>query len=124
MELLNEKEKKELTEKYPLYSQEGKKGEAIILYHFFLSGCHWYVMEGSKEGDDITLFGIASISNIEFGYFSLSELENTKIPLTMGTGFTCISEVERDSKFKPISLRKLKNKEVIAYLNGIGYFDE
>ena len=67
MELLSKKEIEELTENYPLYSQDEKKGDTKVLYHFFIGSADWYVFEGSKEGiapdgkDNITLFGIANI---------------------------------------------------------------
>jgi len=131
MELLSKKEIEELTENYPLYSQDDKKGETKVLYHFFIGSADWYVFEGSKEGitpdgkDNITLFGIANIIEPEFGYFALYELENVKVPQKIkmgGVEFEVNIEIERDLKFKPTTLKNLKANEIITdFLNRLGY---
>lgn len=48
----------EQLKQYPLYSQDGKKKDAICLCVFFLGNLRWYVLEGQPEGDDFTLFAI------------------------------------------------------------------
>ena len=131
MELLSKKEIEELTENYPLYSQDEKKGDTKVLYHFFIGSADWYVFEGSKEGiapdgkDNITLFGIANIIEPEFGYFTLYELESTKVPQKIimgGAEFTIDIEIERDKYFKQTTLEKLETNEVITeFLINMGY---
>lgn len=131
MELLSKKDIEELTENYPLYSQDDKKGETKVLYHFFIGSADWYVFEGSKEGitpdgkDNITLFGIANIIEPEFGYFTLYELENVKVPQKIkmgGVEFEVNIEIERDLNFKPTTLKNLKANEIITdFLNRLGY---
>lgn len=131
MELLSKKEIEELTENYPLYSQDDKKGETKVLYHFFIGSADWYVFEGSKEGttpdgkDNITLFGIANIIEPEFGYFTLYELESVKVPqkITMGGAEISIDiEIERDKYFKQTTLKNLNANEVINdFLIRLGY---
>ncbi len=132
MELLNKKQIKELTEKYPLYSQDGKQGNAKVLHHFFIGSADWYVLEGSKEGttpdgkDIITLYGIVSLHEIEFGYFSLSEMESIKIPQRIkdekGNVFTINVEIERDKYFKPTLIKNLKtNERIDDFLKRYGY---
>lgn len=82
MEILSKKDIDELTASYPLYSQDGKKGDALALYHLFIGSADWYVTEGSREGDGVTLFGLVNMGgNVEMGYFSLSEMESIKVPV-------------------------------------------
>ena len=44
----------EQLKQYPLYSQDGKKKDAICQCVFFLGNLRWYVLEGQPEGDDFT----------------------------------------------------------------------
>ena len=76
MNLLPEELKEEM-KKFPLYSQDGKKEKAKVLVKYFnASGPGtWIALEGSQEGEDITFFGYCSISEWEYGYFSLNELQ-------------------------------------------------
>lgn len=131
MELLSKKEIEELTENFPLYSQDDKKGNTKVLYHFFIGSADWYVFEGSKEGitpdgkDNITLFGIANIIEPEFGYFNLYELESVKVPQKIIMGGAEISidiEIERDKYFEQTTLKNLKANEAITeFLIRMGY---
>ena len=54
------KELAESLEKYPLYSQEGKKEDAVVVAKFFFpaTALTWYVTEGKKEDDDYLFFGL------------------------------------------------------------------
>lgn len=61
MEILSKKEIDELTAKYPLYSQDDKGGDTLALYHLFIGSADWYVTEGSREGDTVTLFGLVNM---------------------------------------------------------------
>lgn len=82
MEILSKKDIDELTAKYPLYSQDGKRGDALVLYHLFIGSADWYVTEGSREGDTVTLFGLVNMGGtVEMGYFSLAEMESIKVPV-------------------------------------------
>lgn len=61
--------------------------DKMILMHFFIGGCDWYVAE--FDGKD-TFFGFANLNdpvNAEWGYFTLSELAGIRV-----SGI----EVERD----------------------------
>ena len=84
-------------EKYPLYSQDGKGDDAIIVCKFFLGGFTWYVLEAEKLPDGkYNFYGIVRNDGIqccEYGYFSLEELEKIK-----AFGFLT---VERDMYFEP-----------------------
>ena len=84
---------KEIEKKIPaLYTQDGKKGEAVIHVKFFTpwSDWTWYGLEYSKE--DGLFFGLVQNKyGVEYGYFSLEELEEVKGP--------CGLKIERDMHF-------------------------
>jgi hypothetical protein len=86
--------------KYPIYSQDGKKEEAVAVCKFFLQGYTWYVLEAEKQGDDYSFFGIVDGEYKEYGYFTLSELQS----LRGRWGLT----VERDMYFKPTQVKDIK----------------
>ena len=65
---------------YPLYSQDGKKKEAICLCVFFIGKIRWYVLEGQPEGDDFTLFSIVvGLADTEYGYVFIKEMESISV---------------------------------------------
>ena len=62
---------------YPLYSQDGKKKDAICQCVFFIGKVRWYVLEGQPEGNDFTLFSIVvGLADTEYGYASIKEMES------------------------------------------------
>ena len=71
MRLMN-KELAESLEKYPLYSQDGKKADAVVVakYFFPATALTWYVTEGRKEDDDYLFFGLVVGTD---SHFYLSE---------------------------------------------------
>lgn len=78
--LLTEEIKARLQD-FPIYSQDGKKGEAEVLVKYYLpqTAWAWYVLEAKPMGDTWELYGITISPQIpagEYGYFMLSELEN------------------------------------------------
>lgn len=67
--------------KYPLYSQDGKGDDAVVIAKFFLpgSGFTWYVTEAEKQTNgDYMFFGFVDGIEGEFGYFTLSELASVR----------------------------------------------
>jgi len=79
-------------QKHPFGSQEGKLDDAEVLVKFFGGGaCTWLVTEGEQQEDgDWEFFGKVTLGyEWEWGYFTLSELEQMKFP-PFGLG------VERD----------------------------
>lgn len=62
-----------------LYATENvpnnKKIVPIHITHTTL-GWHWFPIEGGAEGDDFVMFGLVIGLAIEFGYFSLNELNS------------------------------------------------
>lgn len=100
----------------PLYSTEEQGDEAKAHIKFFTpwSDWTWYATEGSpvdedglmdtdKEKVDFLFFGLVSGHELELGYFSLSEFENTNTS-------SGIRMVERDLYFKPTTIRELKER--------------
>ena len=70
--------------------------DKVIYMHFFFGGCDWYVAE--FDGED-TFFGLVEGHCKEFGYFSLSELESLRGPLSL--------PVERDLYWQPKTLEEI-----------------
>ena len=111
------KELAESLEKYPIYSQDGKKADAVVVakYFFPLTALTWYVTEGRKEEDDYLFFGlvVGTDTSAEMGYFSLSQLLDINV---------CGLKVERDMYFKPRKLSEICHKPVKEYIDH--YFKE
>lgn len=98
MKLITKAVEKELA-KYPLYSQDGKVEDAVVVCKFFLQGYTWYVLEAEKADNDYEFFGIIVGQHTEYGYFTLSQLESV-------TGQWGL-RVERDKGFKPTKVKDL-----------------
>ena len=100
------KEIEKRIEKYPIYSQDGKNKDALVIAKFFhpWGGYTWYVLEGEKlDNGDIQFYGYVDGQFGEYGYFTLSELESVRY---MGLG------VERDMYFKPCKLSEVVREVV------------
>lgn len=120
-------EREHLTEKYPLYSQDGKKADTLVIakYFFPASAATWYVTEVSLEEYDTpegvkplpTFFGLVTgLVEDELGYFSLQELAEVKVdvPVIVRNGVTgeekeikIPQQIERDLYFTPAPLSKV-----------------
>ena len=108
MKLITKEIEKKL-EKYPLYSQDGKGDDAVVICKFFGGSCwSWYATEGNKTEDgDIEFFGlIVNDYGATLGYFTLSELEDIKFP-PFGLG------IERDKWFSG-TIKDAKEDERVA----------
>lgn len=79
---------REYAEKYPLYSQDGEGGAAVVWWKIFFTGTATtiYVTEAQADGEfdgreNYTLFGVGNIngSGYEYGYFSLAEIEGINL---------------------------------------------
>ena len=82
MNLLTD-EIKELFKQYPLYSQDGKGMDSLVLVKYFspITSGTWLITEAEEQPDgDWLLFGYCHISCWEWGYVMLSELQNLKLP--------------------------------------------
>ena len=80
--LLMTKELEKKFGKYPIGSQDGKGLDAEVVVKYFCpagSGT-WLITEGERqENGDWLLFGYCHIFEWEWGYVTLSELENIRI---------------------------------------------
>ena len=74
--------------------EEYKDSDPIITKFFNPTGIGtWYVMEGEKQSNnDWFFYGVAELNYTEWGYFTLSELEEVELPFGLG--------IERDKSFK------------------------
>lgn len=92
MKLLTETLKKQIP---PLYSNEGVENPTIIAHFFNPMGIgDWYVLEGEEQEEGNWFFyGLVDLQMREYGYFSLKELENIKLPFGM--------TIERDVYWTP-----------------------
>jgi hypothetical protein len=101
----------------PLYGNEEKGLKALAQVKFFTpdSNWTWYASEGSpvdangyydtdREKVDFLFFGLVIGFEIEFGYFSLSELSEVRGVLGL--------PVERDLYFKPKTLEELQRQHL------------
>ena len=101
----------------PLYTGEKTRQgiDALALVKFFSpdAGWVWFASEGSpvdadgyfdtdKEKVDFLFFGLVIGYEIELGYFSLSELTNTRGPFGLS--------IERDKFYQPKTLRQLQEQ--------------
>ena len=99
MKLINQ----ELAKQIPaLYSQEENKDPKVYLKFFTpWSNWTWYVTE--FDGTD-TFFGLVKGLEQEWGYFSLSELENVCGPYGL--------RIERDLYFSPKPISQVLGKAI------------
>lgn len=75
----------------PLYSTDGNSEKDVLVKFFHPMTKHtWYVVEAEKQGNDWLFFGLVEGDFTEFGYFTLSQLQEVKV---------CGLGVERDLYF-------------------------
>lgn len=102
MNLLTD-EIKELFKQYPLYSQDGKGLDSVVLVKYFnpCGAGTWLITETEEQEDgDWLLFGYCHIFCWEWGYVMLSELQNLKLPF----GLTIERDlyIPKDTKVKEL----------------------
>jgi hypothetical protein len=81
-----------------LYSEEDKGMEALALVKFFTPDSSWTWYASEFDGEDI-FYGLVVGFEIEFGYFSLKELQSARGPMGL--------PIERDLYFEPKPLREI-----------------
>ena len=90
-------------EKLPeLYSGEEKGLDALALVKFFTPDSSWSWFASEFDGEDI-LFGLVVGLEVEFGYFSLKELQSVRGPWGL--------PIERDLYYRPATLKELQAYE-------------
>ena len=95
MKLLTQEIRRKLP---PLYSQDGKGGEAIARIKFFCPSSSWSWYATEFDVDD-TFFGLVDGQCKELGYFSLRELEEVRGPMGL--------PIERDLYWQPKALEEI-----------------
>lgn len=101
-------------EKLPLYSQDGEKGETMVITKFFLGSYTWYITEldmstGEAFGITVNEYGA------ELGYVNISELAKLTTRCNVvgeGLNGTIPVWVERDIMFTPTKLADIKDPAV------------
>ena len=83
----------------PLYTGEERGLDAMAQVKFFTPDSNWTWYASEFDGEDI-FFGLVSGFELEFGYFSLKELEEVRGPLGL--------PIERDLHFEPKTLKELQ----------------
>lgn len=81
--VLMTKELERAFEKSPLYSKDGQGEDAEIVVKYFnpAGAGTWLITEGEKqENGDWLFFGYCHITDWEWGYVMLSELESVRLP--------------------------------------------
>jgi len=85
----------------PLYSGEEKGMEALAQVKFFTPDSDWTWYASEFDGEDI-FFCLVSGFEVELGYFSLKELQETRGPLGL--------PIERDIHYEPKSLKDIEEQ--------------
>lgn len=101
---------------FPLYSQDGKGEDAVCVAIFSIGNARWFVLEGSREGDDTIMFCIVvGLAEDEYGYVSLNELAEVEIDYrSKGYGILRVTEVPY---FKPRPLREIADRRLQSLLS-------
>ena len=88
---------------YPIYSQDGKGEDSVVLVKYFnpCGAGTWLIVEAEqKEYGNWLLFGYCHIFEWEWGYVMLSDLQNLKLPF----GLTIERDlyIPKDAKVKDL----------------------
>jgi len=96
MQKLVTAEIKKASKKFPLYSQDGKKGQAVVLARYFTpySNYTWYMLEFDPTTGDA--FGYIVGPEPEYGYFNVNELQNIKHNARFMGRIISLQAIERD----------------------------
>ena len=107
---------RETLSNYPLYSQDGKKKDALCIALLSLGNIRWYILEGQTCENDPILYGIVvGLIETEYGYFSIPELESiTYDASAYGLGTLTIGQ---DPDFKPCTLAEIEDDELQSFLS-------
>ena len=103
---------------YPLYSQDSRRRDALCQAVFSIGNIRWYILEGQKDGEDFTLYGIVvGMQSTEYGYMSLNEMADVRVDATVyGLG---VLEVGQDMDFSPCALSEIRDAELQSFLSGL-----
>ena len=92
----------ELRDQLPALGENEEQGlEALAPIKYFTPDSNWTFYASEFDGED-TFFGLVIGMEIELGYFSLSELQQTRGPLGLS--------IERDLYYEAQNLRELRDQ--------------
>ena len=102
------KEIEEKAKKFPFDSQDGKGLDAEILVKFFdpTGSGTWYALEYDPKNQ--VFYGLVALHELEYGYFSLEELESVKGRFGLG--------IERDRHFGNKKIRDIRADHIPSHL--------
>ena len=83
----------------PLYSQEQKGADAVVVVKFFTPWTSWTWYATEYDPEERRFFGLVEGFEKELGYFSLDELEGVEGPYGL--------RIERDLYWEPEPLREI-----------------
>ncbi len=89
--------------KHPLYSQDGKGFDSLVLVKYFnpVGAGTWLITEAEQQEDgNWLLFGYCHIFEWEWGYVMLSDLQNLK--LAFGLTIERDLYIPKDAKVKDL----------------------
>lgn len=92
---------KKAAKKYPLYSQDGKQGDAKVIARLFTpySNYTWYILELNAETGEA--FGYVVGPEPEYGYICTNELQQCRQKVRFFGKIIEMQAVERDVTIKP-----------------------
>ena len=101
---------------YPLYSQDGKGRDAVCVAVFAIGNVRWFILEGSRDGDDTRLLCIVvGLCEDEYGYVSLNELAEIELDYRkQGFGILRVVQVPY---FNPCPIGKIADKRLQEFLS-------
>ena len=103
---------------FPFRSQDGKQKDAECICLFRIGNIRWYILEGQKEGEDFTLYGIVvGLCETEYGYISANELQDIKVRINSYATGTLT--VKQDRSFKACRIGDIRDSELQDFLSSI-----
>lgn len=99
--MMTEEIRKSIPKLYETENLPIEEKMAQVKYFSPYNGWRWYVVE--FDGDD-TFFGLVDGFELEWGYFSLSELSSVAL------GGNTLPAVERDLYFVPTSMKEVEQE--------------
>lgn len=114
MELVKlEKLINEVTEQFPLHSQDGKGLDTFVSFKLQYANRrnnpegYWYVTEATRDGDDVQFAGLARVAGLVGEKVAPALFRLSDLMRLIGQGH----EIEIDTNFKPGPVRELYDEE-------------
>lgn len=102
MKLLTQEIKKQLPKLYATEDVPQDNKEVICKFFNPCGAGSWYVVEGEEQDGDFIFFGLVDLHEKEWGYFSLTELQNVRLKFGLG--------IERDIPFSKCTIGEIQKE--------------